>query len=1140
MHPTSSPRPRRRTRCAAHLERLEARELLTAVLAADGTLTVTGTPAADTISLAVNNGNLNVTETGGALSSFMASKVKHCVIRAGAGDDVVTLGTGVIGSVVDGGPGNDSIHGGPGSDTLGGGDGNDTIESRDSQADTIDGGPGTDQAAFDSLDTVSSIEFANPLTRARDNQTQRVRVLVLNFDPLVPSEENRHLYEIFNWSSPFDLASGYESAMERDSGGAVDFDIVDWRNLNEIPAMVDGYRYTPDQYVQNRRTNTGWHNGGGTDFLRIVAEQGIVPLINSGRVDEVWCFGDHYFALPGESWMAGPGSYFINGPTYPQVPTRRAFACMGFSYERTVAEMLHNTGHRTEGTMNRVYGDWNLAHPTNNWERFSANVDQSNGAAGVGTTHWPANAHGDYDYGNARTVMSWADDYLYYPNLTFTKRAVSSKSWSKEANPDYQRDYLEWYFEHLPRAAGVNADGKQNNWYKYLYDFNNYSETGQPRPFTTVAMASDLYKLGGTSYTFQVAYSTPKRVTLATLDGQDLRVTGPNGFSALATLDSLSDATDDSDVVATYRINAPGGTWDAADRGPYKITLQAGQVGADDGSTAPAGIIGAFSVRTAAASPLPADADTLLLLHLDGKANGAQGEVPTSNAGLSYEAGVLGQAGHVGRTGSLRFANAGNILSSSGTAEFWIQTGWSGAPFAAHIIFQAGNLFNNGMALTMDNNNNPRVLQWGDDPNTAAVESSVERGIGAFGGDWTAGRWHHVAATWDGAARRMELFVDGHSVGTLSNGVRIPSFSGTELFIGAQPDSGQTAEATYDELRISGRARSAGEIFADYEAGLARAALAITPSRASLNVADTAALAATASTPVGKRDVTTQVTWTTTNSAVAVVDSEGHLRATGAGSATITAILGTLSASTTLTVTDSRRPTATLASAPGVIVPSGPSTFKVRYADDAAVRIGTIGHGDVRVVGPNGFSQFPTLVSVDAVSNGTPRVATYRVDPPGGSWDRLESGTYTIELTGFQVGDGSGRWAAPGPLGSFTVSIPALSPTVQLSPASGKAVTVQNAAAGTANTRNAHTGTSGTPVLDPGFDVRALALDSPGIASGTILRTRRSLVQDQAQHADELAAALVSQLTEQGRLGTRQALPASRVGGHATVVRVRF
>src|SRR6185312_3138814 len=115
------------------------------------------------------------------------------------------------------------------------------------------------------------------------------------------------------------------------------------------------------------------------------------------------------------------------------------------------------------------------------------------------------------------------------------------------------------------------------------------------------------------------------------------------------------------------------------------------------------------------------------------------------------------------------------------------------------------------------------------------------------------------------------------------------------------------------------------------------------------------------------------------NPAVASIDSEGHLRATGAGTATIKAVLGALTASTTITVTDGRRPTATLTSAPSVTVPSGPNTFKVRYADDAAVRVATIGHGDVRVVGPNGFSQFATLVSVDASTDGTPRVATYRV-----------------------------------------------------------------------------------------------------------------------------------------------------------------
>ena len=35
-------------------------------------------------------------------------------------------------------------------------------------------------------------------------------MLVVNFDPLVPSEGNRHLYEIFGWNSPFDLAREWQ------------------------------------------------------------------------------------------------------------------------------------------------------------------------------------------------------------------------------------------------------------------------------------------------------------------------------------------------------------------------------------------------------------------------------------------------------------------------------------------------------------------------------------------------------------------------------------------------------------------------------------------------------------------------------------------------------------------------------------------------------------------------------------------------------------------------------------------------------------------------------------------------------------------------------------------------------------------
>jgi hypothetical protein len=323
-----------------------------------------------------------------------------------------------------------------------------------------------------------TVALWNPYLPAPDNRPITVRVLVLNFDPLVPTDTNRRLSQVFRWNNPRTLAAEYEEAMEYASGGFVKFDIVEWRDLNEIYAQRDGYRYTIEEYVANRRRGKGWHDGGGADYPRIIAEQKVVPLIDAGTVDEIWIFSDHFFGL-WEASMAGPGAFFINGGVYPEVRSRRPFAFYGFNYERGTAEMMHNTCHRTEATLNRVFDGWKLERPQSHWDRFSANEKQSKGVAGVGTCHLPANALGDYDYANKRTVQSWADDFLNYPRMTWKSKPVSRDTWSR--GPDYHLDYMKWYFAHLPRAPGVDADGRQNNWWKYIYDFTNYTQNGRLR-----------------------------------------------------------------------------------------------------------------------------------------------------------------------------------------------------------------------------------------------------------------------------------------------------------------------------------------------------------------------------------------------------------------------------------------------------------------------------------------------------------------------------------------------------------------------------------------------------------------------------------------------------------------------------------
>jgi hypothetical protein len=993
-------------------------------------LTVVGTPAADTILIEPASGSLTeILVNVNGVPSGPYSPSGAISVYGLQGNDSLTVSPDVYLPAV--------IDGGAGADTLRGGSGNDKFFSREGELDSIHGGLGIDQATTDSVDKTLEIETQNPIAKAPDNDTLHVKVLVINFDPLVPSEGNRRLYEIFNWNNPRHLAAGYEADMERASGGAIEFDIVEWRDLNEIPAFSDGFRYTPDEYVQKRRAGSGWHEGSSADFPRIVAEQNIVPLIDGGQVDELWLIGDHFFYLPGESWMAGPGAFFINGHV-PGIPTQRAFASMGFSYERGWAEMLHNMGHRTEFTMNRFHGSMNLANPTSNWSKFSANAGQCwfncpenivpHEPTGIGTTHRPANAAGDYDTGNPRVVQSWADDFLNFPNLTGATIPVSSQTWANNwstlPSPDFERDYQRWYFSHLPRAPGVNAtDQRQNNWWKYLYDFNNYAPTGQPLPLSAKARTGDIFNVGQTTYTFTVAYSGAVPVNIQTLGNSDLLVLGPNGFSQAAELVGLSDSTNDTYVVATYRVAAPGGTWDPADRGVYSIRLKTQEVRDALGASLPEAIIGAFTVRTAAATELTSDADTSLLLHFNQSLAGAAGETPSLAMGESYTAGRLADA--VQWTGGrLQYSLTDNVNAAAGTVEFWLKPSWSPNQ-GNYRFFQIGNAFNNSMLIGVDGANNLRFIQWGDDPATPAIETGVERGVGWGISNWTANTWRHVAATWDRASGVMALYVDGQPVGTAPT-VGTSAFAASDLIIGSAPGGALPSLSAFDELRISTRARSSAEIAADYRAGLQMTGLTVDLGGSPIGQGRSRQFKATVSTDSGQSlDVTRQVDWSSSAAEVVAVGPDGVARALAAGNSQITASLDTLSASQSILISTQAAVDAQAVTGSQLAVHFGDTyqDLAVSYSAPSSIDAASLTYGDLRIVGPRGFSAFPVLVNAGPTGPG-PLPVTYRFTPPGGYWDPSDNGAYRLELIATHVKDAIGNFNRPNVnLATFQVTV---------------------------------------------------------------------------------------------------------------------
>jgi len=326
----------------------------------------------------------------------------------------------------------------------------------------------------------------------------RVHVLVLEFDPLIPGKlhtpddpaaKPRGLREVAGWNDPVPLAVGYIQDICDASGGVIQYEIVEWLVVRRFQKKVDGFVYTPETYLaalnKGTRAADAWRQPDGIDYPHMIAEFKLVPRVESGEIDEVWLMGLPYFGY-WESCMAGQGAFEINGGVYGQVPCRRRFAIMGFNAERGVAEMLHDLCHRTEATLSRVYGGWEIDKLTTNWARFAANEKQS-GTAAVGTCHYPPNAEKDYGYANPRKVESTADDWLHYPDLTGRKRTFTCDEWAEpyknvHSKPDYHRNYMLWWFKHLPKAPGVNADGRLNNWWEYVFNFNAYDDRGQPLP----------------------------------------------------------------------------------------------------------------------------------------------------------------------------------------------------------------------------------------------------------------------------------------------------------------------------------------------------------------------------------------------------------------------------------------------------------------------------------------------------------------------------------------------------------------------------------------------------------------------------------------------------------------------------------
>jgi hypothetical protein len=315
-----------------------------------------------------------------------------------------------------------------------------------------------------------SLPSRTSIVAAGTDPPKTFKVLVLNYEPIIESQGGLRLHQVAGWNDPRQLAPAYINALRLASGGFVDQMVVDWQDLDVWPVKVDGFAYTDATYLQHLSTGTGWHQPDTANYDVIISSNNVAARVQSGEIDEVFLFGGPYFGYY-ESRMAGPNAYWVNSPGMPWINSGRKFILMGFNYERGLAEMLHDYGHRLESIMTHVYGSWSsgsgIAH---HWDRFSRYHQIAPGLAACGNTHFPPNGQSDYDYGNPFFVTCRADDWLFnWPNLQGTVRLMNSSEWGAS-----HEGFMRWMFNHLPRKTGTNPDSRQNNWWKYTQDFNGY------------------------------------------------------------------------------------------------------------------------------------------------------------------------------------------------------------------------------------------------------------------------------------------------------------------------------------------------------------------------------------------------------------------------------------------------------------------------------------------------------------------------------------------------------------------------------------------------------------------------------------------------------------------------------------------
>lgn len=304
-----------------------------------------------------------------------------------------------------------------------------------------------------------------------------IKVIVLNYDPILKSKGGVRLSAYMKWQDPHAMTDAIVQDLRKASGGFAIYKVVQFVDVDAFPEKRDGFNYDEVTFLAMWADRSKAHQPDTVSYAAIFRKFDLVNRIRKEGIEEVWLWGAPYFGWD-EYAMKVPGDrifyptdnpWFIRPYDIPECG--RTVWVMGWNYERGEAEAIHSYGHRCEGILSLTVGKgvWdNKKTPNNIWNRFTHLATDFPGDAQVGNVHGGPNAESGYDYAQKKAVMSGADDWLNYPRLTGAKRMIDREAWG---GPDYHLNYMRWWFTHLPKAPG-STDGFFNNWWQYVCNYD--------------------------------------------------------------------------------------------------------------------------------------------------------------------------------------------------------------------------------------------------------------------------------------------------------------------------------------------------------------------------------------------------------------------------------------------------------------------------------------------------------------------------------------------------------------------------------------------------------------------------------------------------------------------------------------------